>query len=65
MLKCVAYYYLRLFNEYLSTAKKLKKHYELLIAKSGDTFAVKFKTVFQNFNQILENTTINLSQESR
>ena len=65
MLKCVTYNYFRLFNEHFSTAKKLEKHYELFIAKSGDNFAVKSETVFQNFNQILSNTTINLGQESR
>jgi len=65
MLKCVTYRYLRLFNEYLSTAKELEKHFELFIGKSGGKFAVKFKASFQHFNQILRNTTINLSQVSR
>ena len=45
--------------------RNLKKHCELFIAKSGDKFSVKFKAIFQHFSQILRNTTINLSQESR
>jgi len=61
MLKCVQYHYLRLLNGYLSTAKKLEKHYELFSAKSEDKFSVKFKAVFQNFSQILRRTTINPS----
>jgi hypothetical protein len=65
MLKCVKYHYIRLFDEYLSTAKKLDKYYGLFIAKSGDKFSVKFKAVFQRFSQILRNTTINLRQEIR
>jgi hypothetical protein len=64
-LKCVKYHYLRLFNEYLSNAKKFEEYYELFIAKPGDKFAAKFKALFKHNSEILRNTTIHLRQESR
>ena len=65
MLKYIKYQNLRLYNEYLSTAKKIQKYYKLFAAKFGDKFAVKFKVLFQHFSQILRNAKIHFSQEKR